>query len=173
MLGRGKLTFLTTYPLLYYFSRCPDRYPDDVRALAGRGLTLERMMNKDRAKRDTCAGPVPNGRADVRLRLASLCLDDSEVAEAESQLELLRKTHPDQPDIQEAGARCKYLQGKTEESRRLLDPLLAVRPDDVPQSWILCGQLALSDGKPAEAERYPGENEGLSVQPRGVFRSFR
>ena len=51
-LGRGKLNLLNYLPALYYFSRCLDRYPDDVRALAGRGLTLERMMNKDRAKRD-------------------------------------------------------------------------------------------------------------------------
>ena len=51
-LGRGKLNLFNYLPALYYFSRCLDRYPDDVRALAGRGLTLERMMNKDRAKRD-------------------------------------------------------------------------------------------------------------------------
>jgi len=153
-LARGNINLMRFLPALVVLDRCLKDYPDDVRALDWQGWVLERLGQRESAANDyERALSLSPGRAEVRLRLARLYLEQNDPIQAEALLQKLGQDQQGQPDVQLALAQCRFLQGKEKEAEALLERVLAVAPDE-PTALLYRGKLELQAGRPAEAESY-------------------
>jgi tetratricopeptide (TPR) repeat protein len=129
-----------------------NRRPDDLQALLGRARIWERFLSFQDALRDyrqAVAAHPDNKRA--RLRLADTLLIAGTPAEALAHYQWLAEREPQRREVRLGLARCRRQLGPVEEARKLLDGLLAEAPDYGEALWER-GQLAMDEGKPAEAE---------------------
>jgi Tfp pilus assembly protein PilF len=147
---------LDTYQLwqaLHGLNQYLRQRPDDLQALLGRASVWERVLYfKDAVEdyRKAVAAHPDNQRA--RLRLAETLLIAGTPAEALKQYQWLEERWPERPEVRLGLARCRRRLGEPESARKLLDGLLAEHSRLGEVFWER-GQLALDDGKPAEAER--------------------
>ncbi|HWG45230.1 MAG TPA: tetratricopeptide repeat protein [Gemmataceae bacterium] len=140
-----------------------ERQPDSARALDWRGWVWEQLQHDKAARSDyQRALELAPGRDALRLRLARLQLTRRDAPAALHTLEPLRQSTPDDPDMLLVLARCRALEGETEEAGRLLDAVLVVRPD-LPAALLARGDVALQLDRPAEAESLL--RRGLKVSP--------
>ena len=155
-LARGHMKLMRFVPAMGFLDRCLAEYPDDVRALDWRGWIEERLQRQEAAAKDyEHALALSPGRAEVRIRLAALYLSHNDPELAEPHLDILEKTHPERLEVQLALAQARFLQGRTEEARALLDRVLAVDPKS-PLALLYRGKLELQTEppQPQEAEKY-------------------
>src|SRR5205085_4419055 len=73
--------------------------------------------------------------------------------EARPQLELLRQQHPERADVRARLGQCLYMEGQTDEARRLMQGAVVTMPDDAPL-LVALGKLEHQDGHDAQAERW-------------------
>jgi predicted Zn-dependent protease len=155
-LARGHMKLMRFLPALGYLDRCLAQYPDDVRALDWHGWIMEKLQRQETAAKDyRRALELSPGRVEVRIRLALLYLGHYDPELAEPHLEILEKTHPERQEVQLGLAQARFLQGRTDEARVLLDGVLAANPDS-PMALLYRGKLELQASPPrvAEAEKY-------------------
>jgi tetratricopeptide (TPR) repeat protein len=155
-LARAHMKLMRFSRALSFLDLCLEQYPDDVRALDWHGWIMERLQRQETAVKDyKRALDLSPGRTEVRIRLAALYLSHNDPELAEPHLELLEKTHPERKEVQLALAQTRFLQGRTEEARLLLDRVLAASPDS-PLALLYRGKLELQaePPRPEEAEKY-------------------
>jgi tetratricopeptide (TPR) repeat protein len=155
-LARSHMKLMRFNLALGFLERCLADYPDDVRALDWRGWIEERLQRQEAAAKDyERALELSPGRAEVRIRLAALYLSHNDPELAEPHLAILEKTHAERLEVQLALAQTRFLQGRTEEARALLDRVLAVDPKS-PLALLYRGKLELQTEppQPQEAEKY-------------------
>src|SRR5262249_26393712 len=123
----------------------------------------ERAMNVARA-----AATVAPDRTDVRAKCGLLLLEYNQVVEARPHLERAVELASKDRAARLGLARCLHALDETSSALRLLDDLLADRPDD-PEALGVRGRALLQAGQPAEAvhsltqalERAPSDLEAL------------
>jgi predicted Zn-dependent protease len=126
--------------------------PGDQEALVRSGTVAERLDDFAAAARAyqqaLAARPEDDG---LRLTLAEVLIHLSRPEEAATHFDRLRERQPDHPGVLYGLARCRRLQGRTDDARRLLNAVLAKHPGDV-QALHERGSLALEAGRASEAE---------------------
>ncbi len=167
-LARGNMRLMRYVPARELLDNCLNRYPDDVHALDWRGWVLERLGQQEKAAADyKRALELSPGRVEVRMRLAELYLDHSDPVQAEPHLLKLAKIDPNRPEVLLGMARCRFLQGRLDEARGLLDRVLAVKPEE-PTALLYRGKLEMQTDppRPEAAEAY--FRRALKVDPNDV-----
>jgi tetratricopeptide (TPR) repeat protein len=141
-------------PALVCLERWIQEAPDRARPLYWRGWIYERLGIRPEAIKDYRRAVELDGEfAPARLRLVELCLQISNVAEALPHLQHLAQQFPDRPDIQARLGHCRFLQGRTEEARGLLESAAEKLPDDL-LLLIQLGRLENEHGQPSKAEKW-------------------
>jgi tetratricopeptide (TPR) repeat protein len=170
-LARSHMKLMRFLPAKGFLDRCLTDYPDDVRALDWRGWVDVQLQRQEEAAKDyERALELSPGRTETRIRLAALYLSHSDPESAEPHLQILEKTHPERPEVQLAVAETRFLQGRADEARVLLDRVLAADPHS-PGALLYRGKIDLQSEPPQtqEAEQYfrrlleedPNSMEGL------------
>jgi predicted Zn-dependent protease len=90
---------------------------------------------------------------EARMGVAITALQAKLFAEAEEQLNYLRKCQPDNLRVQVGLGECRYALGDREQAERLVDAVLAQQPRH-PSALALRGRLALEGGQPEQAEHW-------------------
>jgi tetratricopeptide (TPR) repeat protein len=152
------------YPLaLRCLNAWLQRRPDTARALDWRGWVWEQLHQQKAALADyQHALELDPGRSSTRLRRAHLQLARRDVAAALSTLQPLCPSKPDDPQVLLVLAGCRALEGKAEEAGRLLDAVLAARPDDT-AALLERSDVALQLDQPEQAEAFL--RRGLALNP--------
>jgi tetratricopeptide (TPR) repeat protein len=141
-----------------------ERDPTAPQAWYWRGWSYERVGNMDAAMDDFNKSlELDPDRLEVRLRLASLYLDNKKPVEALPHFERLARSHPDNPEVLAGLAQCLVYQGETDKARDLLDRALAKQPDQV-RALTLRGQIDCEKERPAEGEVWL--RKALALKPR-------
>jgi tetratricopeptide (TPR) repeat protein len=138
--------------------------PDDIWALLRRGWVCERLNRFEEAMSDyeraVELAPDVDG---PRLRLAhALLYGKNDAAEAMKHFEALYRRGERGHAVLLGLAQCHKELGDEDQARRMLDDLLASRPDDAVVLTEL-GKMALQLGRPAEAE--PHLREAVRLDP--------
>jgi tetratricopeptide (TPR) repeat protein len=129
-----------------------EREPDNAWALDWRGWVNEKLDHPNAARADyQRALDLDPGRTEVRLHLAGVLVDLTDVAAAVPHLEQLRRAQPKRPEVLVGLARCRMLQGRPEEARELLDAALHEQPDFEP-ALLHRGKLEVQCQDPENAE---------------------
>ena len=130
-----------------------DKYPQQAKPYFWRGWVLERLSNPKGASADYhLALERDPDHLQARLRVAEMLLEDKQAPEALPHLERLMRQAPDDPQVQARMGICLYLQGRSEEARRLMEGAVAHLPKDA-ALLVALANLDLQDGKAADAER--------------------
>jgi tetratricopeptide (TPR) repeat protein len=147
-----------------------EREPRNVRALLWLVEACDRLQLPDRATdaARAAAAAAPD-RADVRTRCGLQLLQYNQVVEARPHLERAVELAPRDRVARLGLARCLFGLGDIPAAVRLLDDLLAERPDD-PDVLGVRGRVALQSDRPAEAvqhlkralDRAPSDLEALN-----------
>ena len=141
-------------PAYACLSRWVAAAPDSAEPLRWRGWVLEKLHARDEAIKDyQRALELDPNLVSVRLRLAELYLERKDPLPALPHLEQLHQQFPDRPDIMARLGECRFLQGETEEARRLLQAAVEQLPDDS-DILVYLSKLATQANEPAEAERW-------------------
>jgi predicted Zn-dependent protease len=127
--------------------------PDDPAALVLKGqLHLDyehaRYAAIDSYRRAVQLDPE---NEEAHLGLALACLEAKSYPEAAQHLEYLHRCQPDNLRVQVGLAQCRDATGDRAEAVRMLDRVLAVRPDHAP-ALAQRGRIALESGQHADAE---------------------
>lgn len=143
---------------LFPSQACVDRWkilaPEDARPWNYQGILAERRHNA-REAREAYAESVrlDPGRVNVRLALIRTLLDANQADQAEENLEILLRDHPDDFEGRLYRARALMLKGNRDDARGLLDALLVQRPNHL-QVLSLRGQIDLDSNLPDKAEPF-------------------
>jgi tetratricopeptide (TPR) repeat protein len=130
------------------------RDPNNPMALLLRGrIEQERGADADAIAALRHALEIDRDLDDARDRLATVLLNAHQAPEAQPHLEYLHKRRPVDLELAVRLARCRDLLGQQDEAARLLDEVLARRPDYVP-ALAERGKLALRAGQRDEAEKW-------------------
>ena len=154
-LTRGFLRQYQLGPARFCLGEWLKRQPDNPQALCLQGeihLDYEHSQVGALASYRRAVELDPD-HEEARLGLAIVLLQCQTFAEAAGHLEYLRKCQPDNLHIQVGLAECRRGLGKGAEALRLVESVLARRPE-YPQALALRGQLALDQGQFAAAEDY-------------------
>jgi tetratricopeptide (TPR) repeat protein len=153
-IARAYMDKLRYGPALQCLDRWIETNPDEAKPYHWRGWVLERLEETDAAMKDyQKALELDPGLLAVRLRMAEILLERSDPPEALVYLEPLSKQFPDNPEVLALLGRCRFLQGQTEEARRLMEAAVKQRPQDSSLLNTLAN-LDLADGKAVEAEQW-------------------
>jgi tetratricopeptide (TPR) repeat protein len=126
--------------------------PNAARPLYWRGWVLERVRQFSDAMSDyERALELDPDLVPVRLRVAEMLLEKKDPLAAQEHLERLRK-QSSEPAIVARLGQCRFLQGKNEEARKLLEDAEKKLPDD-PALLICLGKLDIQDEREAMAEK--------------------
>jgi tetratricopeptide (TPR) repeat protein len=131
-----------------------EREPHNVRALlwlveaCDRLQLPEQAMNAARA----AAAAAPD-RADVRTKCGQILIEFNQMVEARPHYERAVALAPADRAARLGLARCLHSTGESAAAARLLDELLAERPED-PDVLVVRGIVALQADRPAEAVPY-------------------
>ena len=127
--------------------------PDSARAYQWRGWVLERLNNHKEATADYHRALERDpDLVPVRLRVAEMLLEDKQAPEALPHLERLMRQAPNDPMVQARMGMCRFLQGRTDEARRLMEGAVVHLPKD-PALLVALASLDLQEGRGVEAER--------------------
>lgn len=119
-----------------------------------RGWVLERLNNQKGATTDyEQALAIDPDMVPARLRIAEMLLEDKQAPDALPHLEYLTRQVPNDPQVKARMGICLFLQGRSEESRRLMESAVQYLPND-PALLVTLANLELQDGRAAEAERH-------------------
>jgi tetratricopeptide (TPR) repeat protein len=141
-------------PAYACLSRWIEVAPEEAQAYYWRGWVREHLDDAEGATTDyRRALELDPSLVAVRLRMAELSLEKSDPPEALVYLEPLSKQFPDRPDVMAMLGRCRFLQGQSEEARRLLEAAVKKRQDD-PPLLVTLAKLDLAEGRAAEAEQW-------------------
>jgi tetratricopeptide (TPR) repeat protein len=128
------------------------RRPTDLQALLGRGSVWERLFSFADARDDYRKAVVAHPDSErARLRLADALLITGTPAEALEHYQWLAARSPARLEVRLGLARCRRRLGNLEESRQLLEALLAESPGYAEALWER-GQVELDRDQPSEAE---------------------
>jgi tetratricopeptide (TPR) repeat protein len=137
--------------------------PDEAEAYHWRGWVLERMNEREAARKDyQRAVELDPDLIAARLRLAEMYLERSNPPEALPHLERLSRQAPDRSDVKARLGQCRFLQGDLADARRLMEEAVRELPDDV-VLLITLGKLELQEHRPVEAEQWL--RRALKVDP--------
>jgi len=89
--------------------------------------------------------------ATIRLDLALACYKQADIAKAATELELLRKKHPENKQALYLLADCYLRLGRYRATVQLLDPVYQTGPDDLAVDYAL-GTALIQDGQPKKGE---------------------
>ena len=139
---------------LHLLTTWTEREPRNVRALMWLVEACERLQLPVRAMdaARTAAAAAPD-RADVRIKCGLLLLEYNQAVEARPHLERAVELAPGDRAGRLGLARSLHSLGETPAAVRLLDELLADRPED-PDVLAVRGTVALQSERPAEAVQY-------------------
>ncbi len=152
-LARAFMHHLRYGPAYVCLSRWIELQPALSRPYYWRGWVLERLNNSDGAMKDYLrALELEPGSLMIRLHVAEMYLADNKPLDAVAHLERLRQQAPDRADVRARLGQCRYLQGQSDEARRLLEAAVRELPDDLPLLLHLA-KLDLQEGKAIDAER--------------------
>jgi tetratricopeptide (TPR) repeat protein len=134
------------------FSRWIELYPETAKAYQWRGWVLERLSHYKLANEDyRKALELDPDLIPVRLRVAEIFLEDKQAPEALPHLERLYRQAPERADVRARLGMCRFLQGQTDEARRLLESAVPKLPND-PALLVYLAKLDIQDGRGPEAE---------------------
>jgi tetratricopeptide (TPR) repeat protein len=156
--------------------RCLERWlelqPDTVPALIWRAQVLHGLQQYEAALKDLRrAIELDPDLDDARTQLADLLLSSEALEEAEPHLEILRQRQPMNPAVVIGLATCQYHRGNLAEAERLLDVLLAARPD-CSQALRERGRIALDTKGAEEAEDWLRRCLTIDPADRGAIYLF-
>lgn len=145
--------------------------PGNAKPHYWRGLVLERLNNHTAARADYHrALELDPDHLLARLRVAEMLLEDKQAPEALPHLERLSRQAPDDPRVKARMGMARFLQGRGEEARRLMEAAAPHLPND-PALLVTLANLDVQDGRAAEAEKRlravlaaePSDTEALFV----------
>jgi tetratricopeptide (TPR) repeat protein len=145
--------------------------PNNPRPYHWRGWVLERMNNSQAAMSDYLkALELAPDLFEVRLRVVEMLIEDKKAPDAIPHLDLLYKRSPDNPQVQARLGMCRFLEGRTEEARKLMEAAVVHLPTD-PALLVSLANLDLQEDRAADAERRlravlatdPSDTEALFV----------
>jgi tetratricopeptide (TPR) repeat protein len=152
-MARAYLLRLRYKPAYQCISNWIDLQPDSARPYHWRGWVLERLNNPKSATKDYHkALELDPDLMPVRIRVAEMLLEDKQAPEALPHLERLYKQAPNDPLVQARLGMCRFLQGRTEEARKLMEAAVVDLPKD-PSLNVALANLDLQEGRAVEAER--------------------
>jgi len=153
-LARAFMHHLRYGPAYSCLTRWIDLNPSAARPYHWRGWVLERLNNSDGAMKDyLCSLDLDPDSLTVRIKVAEMYLADNKPDDALPHLERLRQQAPNRADVMARLGQCRYLQGRNEEARRLLEAAIRELPDDL-QLLLHLAKLDLQEAKAADAERH-------------------
>jgi tetratricopeptide (TPR) repeat protein len=170
-IARAYLLRLRYKPAYACLSMWIEREPNNPKPYYWRGLTLERINDPRRARADyDKALDLDPDMIQARLRVAEMLLEDKQAPEALPHLERLMRQAPNDAQVQARMGICRFLQGRTEEARRLMEAAVIRLPHD-PALLVALANLDIQDGRWLEAERRlrkvletdPSDTEALFV----------
>jgi tetratricopeptide (TPR) repeat protein len=127
--------------------------PDSAKPYQWRGLVRERLNNHKGAMEDYLrALELDPDLLPVRVRVAEMLLEDKQAPEALPHLERLMRQAPDDPRVQARMGMCRYLQGRTDEARQLMEGAAVHLPKD-PALLVALASLDLQEGRALDAEK--------------------
>jgi tetratricopeptide (TPR) repeat protein len=131
-----------------------DLAPDDYQPYEWRGRVLENLNDRRGAIRDYAKAIELNpDLTSARLRLAELQLETAEIEEAAKNLELLTSQFPDRIDIKARLGQCRFMQGREDDARPLLEAAVKEMPDD-PSLLLTLSKLDMVSHNWSQAERW-------------------
>jgi predicted Zn-dependent protease len=131
-----------------------ERSPKSARAWFWRGRVYERVGQLADARHDyRRALELDPKDAEARLRLGEVLLEANDPPRASKHFELLHKRRRDDPDVLLGLARCRFLTGRPDDARELLDKLLKKHPHRA-DALAERGKLALQEARFKDAEAY-------------------
>jgi tetratricopeptide (TPR) repeat protein len=152
-LARAFIHRLRYKPALACLSKWNEIRPDTARVLQWRGWVYERLNNHKAATEDYHkALKLDPDLLAVRLRVATMLLEDKRAPEAVPHMERLYRQAPDKPEVQAGLGLCRFYQNRPQEARRLMEAAVVHLPQD-PALLVHLAKLDLDDGKGVEAER--------------------
>ena len=152
-LARGYMHEVRLRDALMCLDRWTELVPNCARAWDWRGWVYQRLGKPAAAQRDYAhAVELDPERDGARLRLARLNLEGREHENALTHVEQLLRRQPGRVEVQTLLARCRALEGKTEESREILKAALDHAPDDADVSLQL-GKIEMVSGDLDQAEK--------------------
>jgi tetratricopeptide (TPR) repeat protein len=138
-----------------------ERTPD-IQALLWRGWVFERLNNKTNAQKDYLRVlELDANSAEAHRRLGEMLIS-SKPEKAVQHFTILQQQQPADPDVLLNLARCRRSLGQQEESRLLIDQLLANNPRNS-SALIERGLLALSEDQTVQAEVW--FRQALALEP--------
>ena len=166
-IARAYMDTLRYGPALDCLNRWIEEKPDNAKAYYSRGWVFEHLQETDSAIKDyQRALELSPSLTAVRLQLAEIMLNKADLSAALSYLEPLMKQSPEPSEVTALVGRCRYMEGQTEEARRLMEAAVKKRPDDGPL-LVALAKLELAESKPVEAEQWSRQREGRRRQRRG------
>jgi tetratricopeptide (TPR) repeat protein len=148
-----------------------EKQPDNARAYYWRGWVLERLNNSKIALQDyEKALELDPGFVEVRLRVVEMLIEDKLAPDAMPHLELLIQQAPNNPQVKARLGMCRFLEGRTDEARRLMEEAVVHLTND-PMLLVSLANLDLQQDRAADAERRlrtvldadPSDTEALFV----------
>src|SRR6516162_10220759 len=131
-----------------------DLAPDDYQPYEWRGRVLENLNDRRGAIRDYAKAVELNpDLTSARLRLAELQLETAEIEEAAKNLELLTSQFPDRIDIKARLGQCRFMQGREDDARPLLEAAVKEMPDD-PSLLLTLSKVDMVAHNWKQAERW-------------------
>jgi type IV pilus assembly protein PilF len=155
-LARAYMQHLRYGPAFNCLDRWQKLEPDSAEPHRWRGWVLERMSNREGAMKEYKDALEINPNLDlVRLRLAEMYLESHDPLSALPHLERLRVQFPNRADVLARLGQCRFLQGKLDEARQLME---AAEPQ-LPKDTILLTHLAkvamqAEQPRPEDAKAY-------------------
>lgn len=158
-------------PAFACLSRWAEMAPDSAEPLRWRGWILERLNDREEAiKEYNRALELDPELVPVRLRLAEVYLERKDPLAALPHLERLSRQFPDRPDVTARLGQCRFLQGETEEARRLLECAVRQLPNDSEVLIHLAG-VEKQEDRLDKAEEWL--RRALQVDPTDAEAEFR
>ncbi len=170
-ISRTYILRLRYKPAFACLSRWIEYQPDNPKPYQWRGWSLERLNNAKAAMTDyQKALELDPEQIPVRLRIAEMYLEDKQTPDALPHLERLYEKAPNDPLVQARLGMCRFLQGRAEEARTLMEAAVVHLPKD-PALLVTLANLDLQDGRITEAEQRlrtvlaedPSDTEALFV----------
>ncbi|HEY2911281.1 MAG TPA: tetratricopeptide repeat protein [Gemmataceae bacterium] len=127
--------------------------PDNVRALELRGATYVAGQGAVLAVNDfRRVLELDPTRTDARWRFIDASITLGKYEDAAGQLELFARDQPNEPAVAVRLARCYIMVSREADARRLMDDVIAKRPDEG-VCWRTLAQIELAAGRLPEAEQ--------------------
>lgn len=153
-LARAYIIRLRYKPAYACVSRWIELRPNDAKGYQWRGWVLERLNQQAAANADYHrALELDPELIPVRLRVAEMLLEDKQAPEALPHLEKLYQQAPNDRQVQARLGMCRFLQGRADDARRLMEAAVVHLPYD-PALLVSLAMLNLQEGKGPEAERW-------------------